>query len=262
MHMQVQPRKGPEMDPEDSSGNPIVGTSRKRKHFVGTPEDGVVIVEHPPATRQCKSDDWKSESGNVQHKLACPFYKKDPQRFARGKACHGPGWTGIHRLKAHLKRWHAPAVHTCGRCQKSFKTDEILSHHLRADKQCPVQELNRADGIMSRDLALSVQSRTRYKSDMTDEEKWKELYRKLFPRDHDAIPSPCNLAIPSFICMKSTNQTQTTNLKRRHHLTRALTSWPSSKSSSPGLPPRKISRPSKPSLVVQWEYPTQCCARI
>lgn len=34
-----------------------------------------------------------------QKKLACPFFKRSPQKYANGQACTGPGWETAHRVK-------------------------------------------------------------------------------------------------------------------------------------------------------------------
>jgi hypothetical protein len=32
-------------------------------------------------------------------KLACPYYKRSPQRHKTWKSCSGPGFASVHRLK-------------------------------------------------------------------------------------------------------------------------------------------------------------------
>jgi hypothetical protein len=32
-------------------------------------------------------------------KLACPFYKRDPEKYSHIRSCVGPGWDSVHRLK-------------------------------------------------------------------------------------------------------------------------------------------------------------------
>jgi hypothetical protein len=33
-------------------------------------------------------------------RLACPYFKKDSERFQSGRACSGPGWETVHRVKS------------------------------------------------------------------------------------------------------------------------------------------------------------------
>jgi len=37
-------------------------------------------------------------------KLACPYFRHDPQAFSDDKSCSGPGWPSIHRLKYVMAR--------------------------------------------------------------------------------------------------------------------------------------------------------------
>jgi len=37
-------------------------------------------------------------------KLACPYFRRDPQAFSDDKSCSGPGWPNIHRLKYVMAR--------------------------------------------------------------------------------------------------------------------------------------------------------------
>jgi hypothetical protein len=34
-----------------------------------------------------------------RRKLACPYFRRDPEAFGIGEVCSGPGWPSIHRLK-------------------------------------------------------------------------------------------------------------------------------------------------------------------
>jgi hypothetical protein len=166
-----------------------MASSDKRK--LGTSNVGDGSVQQPSA-KSCKTaNDWQKELTTTETRFACPFYKKDADRFARVKACHGPGWTQLHRLKEHIKRCHTPAKHTCSRCCETFETEELLYQHQRADMQCPVRNADAMDGIMNPDQALSLKSRKKHVSDMTEPEKWHDIYHALFPLDdEDSYPSP------------------------------------------------------------------------
>lgn len=48
------------------------------------------------------------------------------------------------------------------------------------------------DGMINPDQALSMKSRKKHASNMTDVEKWYELFHILFPSDdQESYPSPC-----------------------------------------------------------------------
>jgi hypothetical protein len=50
--------------------------------------------------RRRKTTKPYSEQGSVDDKrLACPYYKRDPHAHKSSKACAGPGWYKMHRLK-------------------------------------------------------------------------------------------------------------------------------------------------------------------
>jgi hypothetical protein len=37
--------------------------------------------------------------GSAAHKFACPYFKRNPQKCTRWRACCGPGWISVHRVK-------------------------------------------------------------------------------------------------------------------------------------------------------------------
>jgi len=39
------------------------------------------------------------EMGEVSRRFACPFYKKDRERYKDWRPCRGPGWKTVHRVK-------------------------------------------------------------------------------------------------------------------------------------------------------------------
>jgi hypothetical protein len=39
------------------------------------------------------------EMGEVSRRFACPFYKKDRDRYKDWRPCRGPGWKTVHRVK-------------------------------------------------------------------------------------------------------------------------------------------------------------------
>jgi hypothetical protein len=55
-----------------------------------------------------EGDDDDDENGRTykrkrvpgtEEKLACPFYKHDPGKYGSSRACCGPGWSAVHRIK-------------------------------------------------------------------------------------------------------------------------------------------------------------------
>lgn len=104
-----------------------------------------------------------------------------------GRACMGPGWESAHRMKEHLLRPHTPKSFRdpsgCPRCPEGFKTKELLAQHLRQEPQCLIKAPEIIAGQLTLEQAANLRS-TRKKSDMSEEDRWFEIYRILFP-DHD-----------------------------------------------------------------------------
>ncbi|KAI1454789.1 hypothetical protein F4805DRAFT_303968 [Annulohypoxylon moriforme] len=131
-----------------------------------------------------------AENSNIKERLACPYYKHNPKQFRRLRTCAGPGFNGIHRLKEHLYRKHGCPRHTCSRCLHDFKTPARLSEHMRALQACVVAPNQKFDGQMTADQQLLLRSR-RMSKNSTDEGKWNDIYRILFPNANPTnIPSP------------------------------------------------------------------------
>ncbi|KAJ3467664.1 hypothetical protein MRS44_005228 [Fusarium solani] len=119
-----------------------------------------------------------------QRMFACPFYKTG---MPIGRACMGPDWESAHRMKEHLLRPHTPKSFRdpsgCPRCLEGFKTKELLAQHLRQEPQCLIKAPEIIAGQLTLEQAANLRS-TRKKSDMSEEDRWFEIYQILFP-DHD-----------------------------------------------------------------------------
>ncbi|KAK0705982.1 hypothetical protein B0T26DRAFT_439975 [Lasiosphaeria miniovina] len=119
-------------------------------------------------------------------RFACPFYKHNPKKYKAVKTCCGPGWTDVHRVKEHVYRRHTPKGF-CLRCLTPFEKDEDLKIHQRQAVACEVVEpstttLEAIDEDQERKL------RARAKANQTNEEKWKETFKIIFPGEK--VPSP------------------------------------------------------------------------
>ncbi|KAI1492413.1 hypothetical protein F5X96DRAFT_385771 [Biscogniauxia mediterranea] len=123
-------------------------------------------------------------------KWACPFFKHDPNTFGQERCCAGPGWPTIHRLKEHLYRKHLLPRHVCLRCRKPFREQKDLEDHLRADARCEKVELVPVLGIDEATEA-KLRMRKKYGPDVTEEQRWKDIYIILFPKANPrSLPSP------------------------------------------------------------------------
>ncbi|PGH23544.1 hypothetical protein AJ80_02324 [Polytolypa hystricis UAMH7299] len=124
-------------------------------------------------------------------KFACPFHKRSPQKYSANggkeyRICAGPGWDEVYRVKEHLYRNHL--IYDCQRCCAAFRTEEELSNHTKAKPACePRHRPVNIDGITNKQ-EKTLRGKKR-KSNLTEPEKWKEMYRIVFPEDAE-IPSP------------------------------------------------------------------------
>ncbi|KAI0385586.1 hypothetical protein F5Y04DRAFT_188269 [Hypomontagnella monticulosa] len=156
----------------------------------GSCEATTTDTPYPPSNSSQQSTTG-TECTNTNKKLVCPYYKRYPSQFKRARPCSGPGFSGIHRLKEHLRRTHGRPAHTCRRCLRNCKTAAGLSEHLRATEACVVIPDQHINGKMTAAQQAELQSKRRMSSDATDEDKWNVIFRILFPGVSPAsIPSP------------------------------------------------------------------------
>ncbi|KAK3380985.1 hypothetical protein B0H63DRAFT_474711 [Podospora didyma] len=135
----------------------------------------------------------KEQTGNITNcdeKFACPFFKRSPARYRTSRCCVGPGWSSVHRVKEHLYRRHLLPRYVCNRCGVDFKDAPQLSAHQRVDPPCAVQTRDILVEGISEMQERQLKSRKRRGATATTEpDRWKEMYRIIFP-DDDEIPSP------------------------------------------------------------------------
>ncbi|KAK4158217.1 hypothetical protein C8A00DRAFT_39412 [Chaetomidium leptoderma] len=122
-------------------------------------------------------------------KFACPYFKRNPKKYRKWTSCPGPGWDEVHRVKTHLYRRH-PLPIQCPRCWEIFKVDGQLQSHLQQDPPCAVQVNQTPQEGFTKDQEKRLRSRKKTNPDMTDEDKWRDIYTILFPDDdQSAVPS-------------------------------------------------------------------------
>ncbi|ROW13874.1 hypothetical protein VPNG_03638 [Cytospora leucostoma] len=160
------------------------GTSGKGKRQAITDDEGSDDEESGgPTTKKAKTDETEVK------RLACPFFKRNPHRYKDQGKCVGPGWITVHRLKEHIYRRHRLPIH-CLRCHKVFLSDDGLEKHYQAQTPCQLRAgVKTLQGITS---SQERQLRSRKRSDKTEEDKWRDVYRVCFPlrENEDPIPIP------------------------------------------------------------------------
>ncbi|KAH7309159.1 hypothetical protein B0I35DRAFT_94893 [Stachybotrys elegans] len=135
-----------------------------------------------------KQNKWSAKPDGTNRLLACPYFKMDPIKFSRSKVCCGPGWRNVYRLKEHLYRKHAPPQNQCSRCLHSFPSPDALSIHQRHGVICEIHDYVEAFDRFNPKQHEQLRQRTKHPLNKTEEDKWIEIYKILFPGTK--VPSP------------------------------------------------------------------------
>ncbi|KAI0122702.1 hypothetical protein F4814DRAFT_458301 [Daldinia grandis] len=138
--------------------------------------------------------DGNGGDGNLVHTgpseqplyFACPFYQRNPERFAQISSCAFTSYAEISRLKEHLKRVHR--IFRCLRCQQSYHTEEEVERHLQQDdicnRQAPIVCDESYDWSEGYGQTQAEKLKARWRN-LLDDEKWIKIYRILFPCDRN-----------------------------------------------------------------------------
>jgi hypothetical protein len=166
-------------------------------------DDDDDVDRHRPSSSQSK------RSSTSPKRYACPFRKHDPLKYnlQDHEICTVRSWDSVSRMKyvvlacplsqvltvptrEHLYRKHCK-VH-CVRCKQTFRKPAELELHELAAEGCQVREVRYPPADITAQQERHLKSKryaTRYQ---TEEEKWREVYRLLFPGE--PVPSPCECA--------------------------------------------------------------------
>ncbi|GAB1316411.1 hypothetical protein MFIFM68171_06621 [Madurella fahalii] len=149
------------------------------------------------------SNDDEEETGNPKSKdpvnskeenagYACPYFKYNPAMYKRARNCPGPGWPSVRRVKEHLYRRHRQPRYRCGRCWQPFKDEVGYLDHQRLPEPCSLRDMEHVEGFdAAQERSLRSRKRTKGQTELSETEKWREMYKILFPHvDYDDIPSP------------------------------------------------------------------------
>ncbi|KAI9693667.1 MAG: hypothetical protein M1822_002938 [Bathelium mastoideum] len=129
-----------------------------------------------------ESEQRQSKDSTIQ-RFACPYFKREPERYRTWRTCAGPGWNSISRLKEHLYRRHTLPIH-CDQCWETFRSEEALAQHRTKPDPCQPRRRgsNSLDGFDGEQALKLRQRSTR---------DWRDVYRVLFPdAPSDEVPSP------------------------------------------------------------------------
>jgi len=88
--------------------------------------------------------------------------------------------------RGHLYRHHR--CFQCERCGDSFKNEDFMKQHSMAIKACQLKPFEYMEGITNV-IEKQLRSRKKAHTNQTPEERWRDIYRILFPME--SVPSPC-----------------------------------------------------------------------
>lgn len=92
--------------------------------------------------------------------------------------------------REHLYRRHLLPIQ-CNRCCSTFPNEPTLREHQRDPRGCEIREQIPLEGF-DKDQERRLKSKKRSLVYQSEEDKWKGVYRILFPDDDEAdMPSPC-----------------------------------------------------------------------
>ncbi|KAF5628439.1 hypothetical protein F52700_8173 [Fusarium sp. NRRL 52700] len=157
-----------------SGSTPVVGApsragessnseNRRKRQRSGSDDDFGEDDKTPDRTQKKRG----KTSDSAETRYVCPFFKhnRDKYKTSQWKSCCWPGWTSVHRVN--------------------------LNDHQRGDTICQRQnEEVEEEGINEeQEKLLRVRKRRNGKArQVTEEEKWADMYKILFPGD-DPVPS-------------------------------------------------------------------------
>jgi hypothetical protein len=155
-----------------------------------------------PTKRQRSNDDAESEDerslkhsvkrgrkrlAEGSHRLACPFYKKEPKGYA---SCFRHHFLEINRMKQHLKLVHKRGPF-CLRCREDFPSNEELTTHVNHHMENnPCQKR-----IVDSSIALSDEKirllKNKVDKTLTLFDQWYQVWDVIFPED--GRPPTCTI---------------------------------------------------------------------
>ncbi|SCO56397.1 uncharacterized protein FFMR_13553 [Fusarium fujikuroi] len=160
----------------------------------------------------------QSDSGtqiSLKPRFACPYHKAGILVSVHHRACEGPGWIDVNKVKEHLIRCHLPKEFRrkciCLRCYTGFKTDVLLQDHAQQEPPCSKKRPTAVYGMLNGDQAAQLHSLKRKSSKETDEDRWFDLYRIVFPNFNRILDSISPYHESNTTSISTLNSTTSTN---------------------------------------------------
>lgn len=174
------------------------GERQRDPNMIGkAPNDDGSEYESDDAMEGGQPPSFNSSNSTVRVMyFACPFHQYDPQYFSANtlngityRTCGSKGFDTVSRMKEHMYRRHVcPIVcRQCGIVFKGLNAQSQLNDHAREPSRngCENRLQKHILGITALDQDWLKAHKKRGNS---QEERWKEIYQKLFPGEF--VPSP------------------------------------------------------------------------
>ncbi|KAE9364895.1 hypothetical protein N431DRAFT_282195, partial [Stipitochalara longipes BDJ] len=119
--------------------------------------------------------------------FACPYRKHNPRKYCvtKWRSCALSPLKTVARVKGHLYRYHI--INQCQRCKYLFDSEEELNSHIETSERCEAILAPPVDGITWK-MKRVLQCKRKAFPGQTEAERWKQIYRILFPDEE--VPDP------------------------------------------------------------------------
>ena len=133
------------------------------------------------STSEAEQNDRKkrarwTETDDNEKPLACPFHKRDPQRYP---ACGKYTLRRIKDVKQHIYRLHCKPEIYCPLCFGGFKCSDERDKHVR-EKGCTTKAIPATDGILSEDTKRKLKD-CGVRARGNKHQQWMSLWEVIFP---------------------------------------------------------------------------------
>ncbi|KAH6949219.1 hypothetical protein DER45DRAFT_580864 [Fusarium avenaceum] len=183
-----RPSESQEFSSKDRTSRSTKPSKQKRR--LTKVDDDETDEDDEEEQKQNRQSGKKPSQDHENQKYACPYFKYNPTKYRDWRVCPGPGWADIHRVKEHLYRRHRQPKYRCGRCWEPFKDEQCYLDHLRTEEACPLREMEHVEGF-DEAQERSLKSRKRYGRELSEDDKWRRVFKILFPHVlDDDVPSP------------------------------------------------------------------------
>ncbi|KAI3330476.1 hypothetical protein F4824DRAFT_478722 [Ustulina deusta] len=184
---------------EDKNYRSTTGTSRSSRNQSQQQQQGREKRKRQDDERHSEegnhgggSDDYGrhpvKKSRDTKLRLACPFFKRDAEKYADHQYCLHH-WPTTSRVKEHLYQQHMLSGIQCGLCGAEFSSQPSFQAHQREPGACERQAFEPLEGIDAL-TKMKLQDK-KVARGAPEDAKWRAMYSILFPDDDPSTyPDP------------------------------------------------------------------------